>query len=111
MSLIQKFLFSDDSTIDGSWTKLKEYRRKVISANRNYASTYPDEVLFQTLNSVLFKADKYSNVLDGFLTQNLTVDESLKILQGKESQTREVEVSIDDRGLNTLQQRRQNCGR
>lgn len=94
MSAIQKFAFNDDSTIDGSWTKLKKFHRKIIAANRNYASAYPDDVLFHVLTSALYKADKYVNVLNGFLTQNLSVDESLKTLQEKEFPIRELETNF-----------------
>ncbi|KAI0993327.1 hypothetical protein K3495_g14857 [Podosphaera aphanis] len=40
MSAIQNFEYTEESTIDSSWTKLKEYRRKVIAANRCYAAAY-----------------------------------------------------------------------
>lgn len=90
MSAIQTFVFGNDSTIDASWTNLKEYRRRVVAANRNDASVYPDDVLFHVLTSVLYKAGKHANVLDGFLTQNLSVDESLKLLQEKGSPDKEV---------------------
>ncbi|KAI1003498.1 hypothetical protein K3495_g4707 [Podosphaera aphanis] len=92
MSAIQNFEYTEESKIDSSWTKLKEYRRKVIAANTCYAAVYPDDVLFHVLTSALYKAKRYTGVLDGFMTQNLSVEESLKILQEKESQVREAEL-------------------
>lgn len=56
-------MFSDDSMIDGFWTKLKEYRRKVKFANKNYTFAYPDKVLFHILTSALYKADKHVNLV------------------------------------------------
>lgn len=83
MFSLQKFVLSDDSTIDGSWTKLIEYRQKVISAKKSYVSTYLDDILFYILKFALHKADKYVNVPDEFLTENLTFDESLEFLKEK----------------------------
>lgn len=86
MTRIQNFTFNKDTGIDGSWSKLKEYRRKVIAANAVMKNAYPDEALLLILTIALQKQGRYTAVVDGFMTQqSLTVDEKIKILQEKES--------------------------
>ena len=49
MTKLQNFTFEKDVGIDGSWTKLKEYRRKIVAANAAMKNAYPDEALLLVL--------------------------------------------------------------
>lgn len=92
MTSIQNFTFNKETGIDGSWSKLKEYRRKVIAANTAMKNAYPDEALLLILTLALQKQGRYTAVIDGFLTaQSLSVDEKVKILQEKETRLQDLE--------------------
>ncbi|KAI1006143.1 hypothetical protein K3495_g2078 [Podosphaera aphanis] len=84
VSAIQNFGYTEESMMDSFWTKLKECHRKVIIANKCFIAAYPDAVLFCILKSALYKAARYPGALDEFITQNLSVEESLKSLQETE---------------------------
>lgn len=90
MTSLQNFIFDKDVGIDGSWTKLKEYRRKIIAANGAMRNAYPDEALLLILTLALQKQGQYTAVIDGFLTQqSLSTEEKVKILQEKEARIQE----------------------
>jgi hypothetical protein len=87
MTALQTFVYDKEVGIDSSWTKLKEYRRKLISADTAMRLAYPDAGIFLILTIALRKHQEYVAVLDGLLTQQtLSVDEKLKILVEKEAQ-------------------------
>jgi hypothetical protein len=87
MTALQTFPYDKKVGIDSSWTKLKEYRRKLVSADGAMKLAYPDTGIFLILTTALRKHQEYEAVLDGLLTQQaLSVDEKLKILVEKEAQ-------------------------
>jgi hypothetical protein len=87
MTLMQNFAYDKSIGIDGSWTKLKEYRRKLVAANSEMRLAYPDGALLLILTIALRKEGHYSAILDGFLTQQtLSTEEKIKILGEKETQ-------------------------
>jgi hypothetical protein len=93
MTSLQNFVFDKDVGIDGSWTKLKEYRRKLIAANGAMRNAYPDDALFLILTLALGES-QYTAVIDGFLTQSsLSTEEKVKILQEKEARIQDTKTS------------------
>lgn len=87
MTKLQNFEYDKSVGIDDSWTKLREYRRKLIAANGAMRLMYPDEALLLILSVALRKQGKYDSVLDGFLAQQqLSTEEKIKILGEKEIQ-------------------------
>lgn len=87
LTALYNFSFDKDTGIDGSWTKLKEYRRKLVAANPTMRLAHPDEGLFLILTTALQRQGSYTTEIDGFLTQqSLSADEKLKILGEKEAQ-------------------------
>ncbi|KAI0990811.1 hypothetical protein K3495_g17376, partial [Podosphaera aphanis] len=46
MTRIQTFDYDPEKGIDGSWEKLKELRRKLVSADKTLKNLYPDRSLF-----------------------------------------------------------------
>jgi len=94
MTLLQTFPYDKNIGIDGSWTKLKEYRRKLIAANGAMRLAYPDHALLLILTMALQKQGKYTAVIDGFLTQqSLSTEEKIKILGEKEAQLKDTAVN------------------
>ncbi|KAI0996954.1 hypothetical protein K3495_g11227 [Podosphaera aphanis] len=88
MAKIQDFEYTEEMRIDAAWGTLKDYRRKLISADKSLRNTYPDKFLFLILTRKLPKS--FTTVLDGFRTQQqLTLDEKIRILQEKEEDKRE----------------------
>ena len=87
MTALQNFVYDKEVGMDSSWTKLKEYRRKLVAADASMKTAYPDTSIFLILTVALRRHQEYSSILDGFLTQqSLTTDEKLKILMEKEDQ-------------------------
>ena len=83
---IQTFEFDNNSTIMGSWDKLKGYRRKLGAADANAKSSYNDAALLLVLTRSLPK--KFKTTIDTLSAQSsLTVDDKLKHLEEKESRT------------------------
>ena len=79
MAKIAGFSYKPSRGIDGSWTKLKEYRRKLISAKSVMKSAYPDDALFLILTKKLPK--EFKATTDGFrMRPELTVEDKLKYL-------------------------------
>jgi len=68
MTFLQTLSYDKNIGIDGTWTKLKEYRRKLIAANGVMRLAYPDKTLMFILTIVLQKQGRYTAVIDGFLT-------------------------------------------
>ena len=94
MTKLQNFTFEKDVGIDGSWTKLKEYRRKIVAANAVIKNAYPDEALLLVLTLSLQKQGQYTAVVDGFLTQqSLSTEEKIKILGEKEAMLKDSKTS------------------
>lgn len=84
MTKIQTFAFGEDSTIIGSWDKLKDYRRKLGTADANAKTAYNDAALLLVLIRSLPKS--FETTIDTLNAQSsLTVDDKLKYLEEKES--------------------------
>jgi hypothetical protein len=81
---IQTFTFGKDSTIVGSWDKLKDYRRKLGAADTNAKTAYNDTVLLLMLIRSLPKS--FETTIDTLNAQSsLIVNNKLKHLEKKES--------------------------
>lgn len=94
MTSLHAFSFDKELGIDGSWSRLKEFRRKIVAANAAMKNSYPDDALFLILTLALQKQGQYTAVIDGFLTQqSLTIDEKIKILQEKEARLDDSKVN------------------
>lgn len=90
MTRLQNFEFDKEKGIDACWSKLREYRRKLIAADSNLKQTYPDQALLLILTRSL--PTEYKATRDGLrLQQQLTVDEKIKILVEVDEETREAE--------------------
>jgi len=83
MTRIQTFTFDSESTIIGSWEKLKDYRRKLVSADADTNGAYKDSALLLVLTRSLPK--RFGTTIDTLNAQlNLTVEQKLKFLEEKE---------------------------
>jgi hypothetical protein len=83
MTRIQTFTFDPDSTIVGSWEKLKDYRRKLVAADADTEGAYKDSALLLILIRSL--PTSFSTTIDTLNAQlNLTVEQKLKFLEEKE---------------------------
>jgi hypothetical protein len=81
---IQTFTFGKDSTIVGSWDKLKDYRCKLGAVDTNAKTAYNDAALLLVLIRSLPKSFETTiNTLNA--QSSLTVDNKLKHLEEKES--------------------------
>jgi hypothetical protein len=79
MTKIAQFEFNAELGLDGCWAKLKEYRRKLIGANKIMKNAYPDAALLLILTKSL--PDTYRATTDGFrLHPSMPVEDKLKIL-------------------------------
>ncbi|KAI0991596.1 hypothetical protein K3495_g16591, partial [Podosphaera aphanis] len=87
LASIATFEFEEDTRLDNAWAKLKEYRRKLISADPIMRNAYPDAALFLILTKSLPSAFKATT--DGFRLHNqMSVDEKLRILNEVEEDIR-----------------------
>lgn len=83
MTMIQTFAFDSESTIVGSWEKLKDYRRKLVSADTDTKGAYKDSALLLVLIRSL--PVRFRTTIDTLNAQlNLTVEQKLKFLEEKE---------------------------
>jgi hypothetical protein len=83
MTRIQTFTFDSESTIVGSWEKLKDYRRKLVSADADSNGAYKDSALLLILIRSLPK--RFETTIDTLNAQlSLTVEQKLKFLEEKE---------------------------
>jgi hypothetical protein len=81
---IQTFTFSKDSTIVGSWDKLKDYRYKLKVADTNAKTAYNNTTLLLILIRSLPKSFETTiNILNA--QSSLIVNDKLKHLEEKES--------------------------
>jgi LTR polyprotein gag-polypeptide-like protein len=53
---LHEWKFDEEKGIDAMWAKLKEYRHKIISADINFKSSYPDKSLFTIFTTRLPKS-------------------------------------------------------
>lgn len=87
LSKITQFEFDESSGIDGAWSKLKEYRRKLISANTDMKNAYSDKALFLVMTRSLPVA--YKPTVDTFrLAPSMDIEEKLRILHEVEEDTK-----------------------
>ena len=87
LTKIATFEFRQEMGLDNSWAKLKEFRRKLISADPIMKNAYPDAALFLILTKTLPAAFKATT--DGFRIQvTLSVEDKLKILNEVEEDLR-----------------------
>ncbi|KAI1663808.1 Short chain type dehydrogenase [Pyrenophora tritici-repentis] len=83
MTRIQTFTFDSESTIIGSWEKLKDYRRKLVAADADTNGAYKDSALLLILIRSL--PTRFRTTVDTVNAQlNLTVEQKLKFLEEKE---------------------------
>ncbi|KAF7567667.1 hypothetical protein PtrM4_142580 [Pyrenophora tritici-repentis] len=83
MTRIQTFTFDSESTIIGSWEKLKDYRRKLVAADADTNGAYKDSALLLILIRSL--PTRFRTTVDAVNAQlNLTVEQKLKFLEEKE---------------------------
>ncbi|KAI1507677.1 hypothetical protein Ptr86124_013394 [Pyrenophora tritici-repentis] len=83
MTRIQTFTFDSESTIIGSWEKLKDYRRKLVAADADTDGAYKDSALLLILIRSL--PTRFRTTVDTVNAQlNLTVEQKLKFLEEKE---------------------------
>jgi hypothetical protein len=83
MTRIQTFIFDSESSIVGSWEKLKDYRRKLVSADVDPNGAYKDSALLLILIRSL--PMRFRTTIDTLNAQlNLTVEQKLKFLEEKE---------------------------
>jgi hypothetical protein len=83
MTGIQTFTFDPESTIVGSWEKLKDYRRKLVLADADTNGAYKDSALLLILIRSLPK--RFGTTIDTLNAQlSLTVEQKLKFLEEKE---------------------------
>ncbi|KAI0991895.1 hypothetical protein K3495_g16292 [Podosphaera aphanis] len=74
-------------TIDSAWKKLKEIRRKIISAKPTAKAQYDDETLMMILISALPKS--YQSTIDSMsIHENLPIEVQLTHLETKEDRLR-----------------------
>ena len=87
LTKIVTFQFCKEMSLDNSWAKLKEFRRKLISADPIMKNAYPDAALFLILTKTLPGAFKVTT--NGFRIQvTLSVEDKLKILNEVEEDLR-----------------------
>ncbi|KAI1005001.1 hypothetical protein K3495_g3214 [Podosphaera aphanis] len=79
MTMIQNFNFDEVSGIDDCWEKLKEFRRKLVSADISLQNMYPDSALFLVLTQTL--PSEYKATKDGLrLHKNMSIEDKLREL-------------------------------
>lgn len=84
---LNNFEFTSELTIMDAYNKLKEIRRKIVSAKPSAKGQYDDEALLLILISALPKV--YQSTVDSLSINNdLPVDEQLKHLESKEERLR-----------------------
>ena len=87
MAKIAQFEFDPEVGLDRCWAKLKEYRRKLISANDIMKNAYPDGALLLVLTKKL--PDIYKATTDGLrLHPSMSVEDKLKILYEVEEENK-----------------------
>ncbi|KAG5936808.1 hypothetical protein E4U60_002353 [Claviceps pazoutovae] len=89
MASLQRLTFNQKSGIDGAGTKRKPkaYRRNVVAADPDMRHAYPTTPLPFSLPRHPKNHERYSVVIDTFLTnQFLSMEEWLMILQEQEAQ-------------------------
>ena len=87
LSKITQFEFDESSSLDVAWSRLKEYRRKLVSANTDMKNAFPDKALFLFMTRSLPLAYKPTD--DGFrVATSMDIDEKLRILHEVEEDTR-----------------------
>jgi len=92
LTVLYNFSFDKEVKIDKSWTKLKEYRRKLIAISLTIKQSHPDEGLLFILTTALQRQDRYTAIIDGFLIQQtLSTKEKFKILKEKEAQMKKAD--------------------
>ncbi|KAG6077723.1 hypothetical protein E4U15_004564, partial [Claviceps sp. LM218 group G6] len=78
------------SLIDGSWTLLKTYRRRIHGAKFIMKMSYPDEALLSILTTALDMDNEYRSTIDSLASRDdLSVEQKVKALQEKEHRLRE----------------------
>jgi hypothetical protein len=88
-SKIITFKYDEERGIDSCWAQLKEYRRKLGSADKAMKSAYLDPTLFVMFSRSL--PEQFTGVLDGFLSQeNMDVDTKIRKLAEKEDMIKSV---------------------
>ena len=83
ISKIITFRYDEERGIDSCWAQLKEYRRKLGSADKAMKNAYLDSTLFVMFARSL--PEQFTGVLDGFLSQeNMDLDTKIRKLAEKE---------------------------
>jgi hypothetical protein len=76
----EDFKFGPTSGVEQAWTTLKEYRHKMVQADKSMESTYNDKGLYLILTQGLPKA--YRGTVDGLRTNTMiTVEDKIMILR------------------------------
>ncbi|KAI0994064.1 hypothetical protein K3495_g14119, partial [Podosphaera aphanis] len=87
MSMITSFKFDPALGVYSNWDKLKEYRRKLISADQDMKNTFPDKSLYLILTKSLppaYKATTDSNRVH----LSMDLSDKLRLLYEVEQETR-----------------------
>ena len=83
MTRIQTFTLDSESTIIGSWEKLKDYRRELVAAHADNNGAYKDSsLLLIHVRSLPMRSRTTIDTLNAQL--NLTVEQKLKLQEEKE---------------------------
>lgn len=83
MTKLQNFSWKDGKDVDYAWTKLKDYRRKIIASKPVAKGLYSDDALLQIMLRAL--PQSYGSVIDYLDVQTtLTVEEKIEALRTKE---------------------------
>ncbi|KAI0994162.1 hypothetical protein K3495_g14020, partial [Podosphaera aphanis] len=111
MTLIQNFKFDEVSGIDGCWEKLKELRRKLVSADISLKNMYPDSALFLVLTQTL--PSEYKATKDGLrLHKDMLIEDKLRELAEVENDLKREEnahATVDKTGKYLPPHRRQSA--
>ncbi|KAI1005575.1 hypothetical protein K3495_g2642 [Podosphaera aphanis] len=90
MTRIQTFDYDPEKGIDGSWEKLMDFRRKLVSAGKTLKNLYPDRSLFLIFTRSL--PSEYKATKDGLrFHKDMSVGNKLKELMESEEEVKEDE--------------------
>lgn len=103
---IQRFRFEEDVGIEASWDLLRNFRRKLITANSRMQNKYPDEALLSILMNSL--PDNFQTTVDSLhLRDELTPEEKLDRLVQKEERSKEkANIASRSHKMKSIQRRR-----
>lgn len=77
-SKLQSYEFLQQQGVNAGWEKLKEWRRKLVSADPHWKPVYNDAYLFQVFTLRLLKVADYTVTIDALRYSPDTIEEKIK---------------------------------